>query len=619
MPLSYDLTKLDPAGFEHMVLALAVELLGPGATNFSPGPDGGRDTVFEGEPNYPSSRTRWSGTWYIQCKFHAPHLSKNPQTWLLDQIKNEIAEFIRPGTDRKWPDNWIIATNIDPSGKAKTGSFDKAHALIKKANPRMKFDIWGGAKILTLLKRYPKIAEQYAHFVTPGEVIAKLRENLADLYADVGKIADHVITSQFGEQIYTKLEQAGSSSDSRPGIHKLFVDLPYAAVDQDVAGDVADALLASASRNQRPSARASLNDLGARWNQHPQRARVLVLKGGPGQGKSTIGQYVAQVQRAAYILGNNTAVSSKNLEVAKEIEETAGMRRHWPVVPRIPLQLELKDFAQWFGERNSNDPKGVVTYISARISRSLEMTVLPGTLKRAIGSLRWLVIFDGLDEVPNDVKDEVGREVRHFLDDVVAELDADVVALCTSRPQGYSGQFDQLDGPLADLLPLEPETALNCCEPLIAMDRSAPEADQLMDILRSAIRSPGVRDLMTTPLQSHIMAVVVRDGGRPPERRWQLFSNFYQVMKKRELLKGFPNKEIRELLNEQDKLLKTLHAALGFLLHSRAERSGGAMTQLSRVEFRELVHHDLSPLKYPTVKLVARPQEKPCHEEVAVQ
>ncbi|WP_346779099.1 hypothetical protein [Burkholderia sp. Tr-20390] len=28
---------------------------------------------------------------------------------------------------------------------------------------------------------------------------------------------------------------------------------------------------------------------------------------------------------------------------------------------------------------------------------------------------------------------------------------------------------------------------------------------------------------------------------------------------------------------------------------------------------------DLSPLKYPTVKLVARPQEKPCHEEIAVQ
>ncbi|WP_221625085.1 hypothetical protein, partial [Burkholderia contaminans] len=25
---------------------------------------------------------------------------------------------------------------------------------------------------------------------------------------------------------------------------------------------------------------------------------------------------------------------------------------------------------------------------------------------------------------------------------------------------------------------------------------------------------------------------------------------------------------------------------------------------------------DLSPLKYPTVKLVARPQEKPCHEEI---
>ncbi|WP_175932679.1 hypothetical protein, partial [Burkholderia sp. BCC0801] len=38
--------------------------------------------------------------------------------------------------------------------------------------------------------------------------------------------------------------------------------------------------------------------------------------------------------------------------------------------------------------------------------------------------------------------------------------------------------------------------------------------------------------------------------------------------------------------------------------------------QLLRLVWR---NNDLSPPKYPTVKLVARPQENPCHEEVAVQ
>ncbi|MDG0022812.1 hypothetical protein [Trinickia sp. Y13] len=196
MAHSYDLTKLDPSAFEHLILALAIEVLGPGATNFCPGPDGGRDVVFEGEANYPSARERWSGTWYLQCKYHRPHLSKNSQAWLIEQIKAEIALFEEPGEDRQWPDNWIIATNIDPSGKAQTGAYDKARELVKKARPKMNFDIWGGSRLLTYLKRYPLVADQYSEFITPGDVLAKIRNILGDLYADVGNIVDHVVVSQ---------------------------------------------------------------------------------------------------------------------------------------------------------------------------------------------------------------------------------------------------------------------------------------------------------------------------------------------------------------------------------------------------------------------------------------
>ncbi|WEL43181.1 hypothetical protein P0D91_02120 [Pseudomonas sp. CBSPBW29] len=93
---------------------------------------------------------------------------------------------------------------------------------------------------------------------------------------------------------------------------------------------------------------------------------------------------------------------------------------------------------------------------------------------------------------------------------------------------------------------------------------------------------------MTTPLQSHIMAVVVRDGGRPPEKRWELFDNFYQIMKRRESLKNFPDVRISQLLRENSTLLKAIHARLGVMLHARAETSQGADTTLERSEFCEL-------------------------------
>src|SRR5262245_12159216 len=97
---SHDLTKLEPTTFEHMVNALALAVLGAGATGFGPGPDGGRDGYFEGEAPYPSETERWNGTWYIQSKFHKPHLSSDPQKWLIDKVRDELQEFTKPRTKR---------------------------------------------------------------------------------------------------------------------------------------------------------------------------------------------------------------------------------------------------------------------------------------------------------------------------------------------------------------------------------------------------------------------------------------------------------------------------------------------------------------------------------------
>jgi hypothetical protein len=94
---------------------------------------------------------------------------------------------------------------------------------------------------------------------------------------------------------------------------------------------------------------------------------------------------------------------------------------------------------------------------------------------------------------------------------------------------------------------------------------------------------------MKTPLQSHIMAIIVRDGGRPPERRWQLFTRFYEIILRREANRQLPDERLARILREEDQLVKSVHNRLGFDLHARAETSEGAQTQLSRGEFRDLV------------------------------
>lgn len=126
---SYDLSKLGPDAFENIrpyrkpsadeagsrpqarfpimsiVNFLALKTLGLGTTGFCPGADGGRDGYFEGEAPYPSETQHWKGKWYIQSKFHTPHLSVNSQKWLINQVKKEIEKFDNSNSDRIWPDN----------------------------------------------------------------------------------------------------------------------------------------------------------------------------------------------------------------------------------------------------------------------------------------------------------------------------------------------------------------------------------------------------------------------------------------------------------------------------------------------------------------------------------
>jgi hypothetical protein len=604
MPDSYDLTKLDENSFEHLANFLALRVLGAGHTGFGPGSDGGRDGLFEGEAPYPSDVNRWSGRWYIQCKYHRPHLSKDPQKWLLSKIEEEIELFQDHRGKRTWPDNWIFVTNIEPSGTPETGSFDRALDLVTKANKELgkRFHIWGGAKVIQLLVLHSEIADYYSHFLTPGHVLSTLYRQLSDVQADTRSIVRHFVVTQFNEQQFTKLEQAGSNIDTRPGIHRLFTDLPFRCRDSKIQGMSLQYLVRAAAQNHRAESRVSDLPRWLAWRKNPRRARVWFIKGGPGQGKSTLTQYLAQIQRAALLLGAEAPPATiQQLETAKEIQEAATNDGLWPLAPRIPVYVELKDFAKWFGERQPDGPRGILTFLADRLSARIQQPVHVGTLKRAFSEARWLFVFDGLDEVPSDVKDNVAGEITLFIDDQLIEIASDAFFVCTSRPQGYSGQFSNLESTETELAPLNTKQALTCAAPVLRIDRDELESAQNLETLREALQSPSIAEIMTTPLQAHIMAVVVRDGGRPPDRKWRLFTNFYQVIKKREANRNLPDKRISTLLRTGDKLIKALHNRLGYELHARAETSKGAQTSIDRAELLEIIQTTVSELQSTNV------------------
>jgi hypothetical protein len=436
----------------------------------------------------------------------------------------------------------------------------------------------------------PGVCSYYQHFLTPGHVLTALYEGLTDARAEISAIIRQLVVSNFEEQRFTRLEQAGSSNDNRPGIHRLFIDLPFISTPQGIVGMGASFLARTIAQNHNINDDIPDSPSWTKWKLSPSRARIWFVKGGPGQGKSTLSQYLCQIQRAALILNPGGPVVNHAIKiVVQEVRERAVQSQLWPLSPRIPVSVELKDFAQWLGRKSEDEACGILTYLAERIGNQLEQPVLTGTLKRAFGMGRWMFVFDGLDEVPSDVKERVADEVVNFIDDVLVGCNADAFHICTSRPQGYSGQFGRLDACGVELQSLSADQALACAQPVLQFDRTVEDFNTSVETLRAALQSPSIKEIMTTPLQAHIMAVVVRDGGKPPERKWQLFANFYQVIKKRETNRKLPDKNLSKLLLNGDKLLKAVHNRLGFELHKRAETSEGAQTSLKKAEFRKIV------------------------------
>tara|TARA_R110002073_G_scaffold336537_2_gene534852 strand:+ start:271 stop:4170 length:3900 start_codon:yes stop_codon:yes gene_type:complete len=586
----HELHNLGSHTFEHLVNTLALRVLGAGHTGFGPGSDGGRDGLFEGEAPYPSETDRWNGTWYIQSKFHAPHLSKDPQKWLLAQIKEELEAFSKPNSKRAWPDNWIIASNIDPSGVPRTGCFDKARDLVLAARPELveRFDIWGGQKIIDYLHLYSDVARQYGHFITPGHVLAAVIQDLQDKTAPIERVLRALVVKELVNCQHSKLEQAGAAFDARPGIAETFIDLPFHGRRHNVKGNVIQHLAQSASKSHAIDTSAPSTKDWKMWQQHPSRARVLFVRGGPGQGKSTICQFFCQVLRASHILDEASPfeVTRDQRIIAEAIKTRAQNDGVWQSTPRIPILINLQQYAQWLTK--ATEGRGLLTYLADQLSSQIEDIVTPALLRRALRKQSWFVGIDGLDEVPTDRKQAVAEHVLSFLDMDIVELGADVLVLCTSRPQGYSGEFNALDGPTLDLEHLSAKEALNCARPIVSFGRTIEETARSVEILEKAIRSSAIEELMSTPLQCHIMAVVVRDGGNPPDRKWKLYSKFYDTIHQRETNKTTSNTALGHLFRDNANLLRALHNKVGFYLHALAETSDGANTSLPRDVFEQL-------------------------------
>jgi hypothetical protein len=594
-----------PNSFEQFIRALALKVLGPGVTLFGNGPDGGREATFQGTLNFPFPPSDiWDGYGVIQAKFkETVEDTKKQQAWALNQLQSELNLWRTSAKRNPKPDYFIFCTNVHLTSTAKGGraACEKALEVYKHTSELKGYAIWDANQLRGYVDGYAEIRHRFSCFLTPGDLIAQFSKLLSRV-PDPEAILGAYLCSEILADEDARLSQAGDRSEDRIRLASVFLDLPSGLSPSSdppkeesnrplIKGSLHE-LLRAASHKLDALTLYEQKELAKRSGLDSERVYGrFVLIGGPGSGKSTIGQFLAQIHRAALLarrephrLEDKVRIVIEEIKACCEREQAT-----WPSTPRYPFRVELNAFAKALAA----DPTegGVFTlseYLRSRLTRDFKLT--HEDLRDWLKGFPWLLIFDGLDEVPSSSnRREVVAAIQNFLNEA-RDLEADLLIVSSSRPDGYAGEFDGDEVAQRYLLPLSKPRALACAQRLVTAKtvvKGDQRAIEAMATITTAIDNPLIAKLMRSPLQVTFMVTVVAASGKPSESRWQLFNDYYRTIYERELHKAVP--PFDQVLNERRQDIDALHHRVGFILQYRAEISGGTQAELSSEEFEQLV------------------------------
>jgi hypothetical protein len=594
----YDLSGLSTRSFEQLIQAIAAKVIGPGVVIFGDGPDGGREATFEGSVPYPDKDNGWQGYGIVQAKFRQrPQGPKKDGEWALKQLRSELEKFVDPERNLRKPEYYIFATNVVLTPVHAKGSKDKVYALIeefKEQLPLKDYDVWDYDKICAFLDGYEDIRRGYAAWITPGDVLAQVIEWLEPRQPDFEQIVTNFLQKELVADQYANLEQAGHATEDRIPLARVFVDLPTfderrldppdeeSAPEDLPPGFIVKVLDIAAERLDPESLSCHAGyQSTAQEASRPEPGR-FVLIGGPGQGKTTVGQFICQLFRAAILKKRPQHLFAPEVRQALNLIEdqccSAGIQL--PPAPRFPIRIALSDFAAKLASREANHINSLLSYIVDRIQKRTGGEVSVDDFRQWLGGYPWIIILDGLDEVPaSSNRDEVLAAVRDFWIDATG-CNADVLVVATTRPQGYNEDYSPDLYQHKWLAPLSTARAMHYGRRLaeVRYGHDPDRCQKVITRLQRASKHGATARLMRSPLQVTIMTTLVDRGGRPPQERWNLFKEYYNVIYQREMERDIPAAAV---LREYKPDIDAIHSRVGLLLQVESDRSGQTDARLS--------------------------------------
>lgn len=595
--MEYDLLRMGSTLFEDMSVALCSAEFGPGGTTFGVGADGGREWTYEGNLPMPEntllangsvwSGGNWNGYTVVQVK-HKSFFENNKADleWLLTTISKEVKNWLETKSGRaNKPKNLLFITNVRLTPVPNTGGVDRIKKAMQQHALALKLDgwaVWSAVHVSRLLDNHRDIRKTYLAQITVGDVLSAVLE----YYEGRNEESTSVITAFVAKELYAhrhvRLTRAGSTSErERESLAEIGIDLP--AVDRNATSKVA-------VREGKQFVADSIIQ-AANSPSSPNRAGFMtVLIGGPGQGKSTIGQLLCQSYRAALLVDSRDNLSTADSSVLDEtLAHLNAIGLPLPSMRRWPIYIRLTHYSEKLTEQGD-------TSIQAQIAEQINSrgggAVTKGDINVWLSQWPWLVVLDGLDEVPDShTRVRILQKVNEFVSDA-ANKKADIAILATTRPQGYQQDLAPHRPKELELIELNPEEALSYGKKLVYSRNTGDlaRASELLARLESASQENSTAKLMGTPLQVSIMASLLEDRVRVPSTRYKLFDEFYETVYRRESSK---EGKLGEVVEGYKAEIDSLHDGAGIRLHVESEHSGMADVHLSKADLRKIAYEHL--------------------------
>ncbi len=567
MPASgqkYLYERLTPNDFQLLVNAVMPHAF-PGYRPLPLGQsDGGRDGIVEADGN----------TLVVQVKWSSTGQRKDAVSWLASVVRGEEANLRRLASEGVR--RYVLVTNVQGTGKPGSGTFDQLDVKFEQYEKEYGFEsmtcIWREGLDGFLDSTPDEVKWAYADVLAGWDLVRYLITEHFGTSRDQGlrDLVRNVAATQWADDELVKFSQVDVD---REHVADLFID---------ITGERLRKVAAPAAWGVDPEFTSAENHVGgAAAYLLATNAAATLVRGAPGQGKSTLSQYVSQAHRAAFVPA-----------------ELRSGQLPSPTRPRFPLRADLSEYARWRQgfdafDRAVTDAPGSALPNPATAQgrkRPRPKPAAQATLECFLGELMTyasggspvdadgvqelfrrlpsVVVLDGLDEVGSPrmrekVVDAIDRFTRRS-----RTYPVPVQVVVTTRPSN-----NELPEPAADLFEIislneltEAQRAEYLRKWCAVRDIRGRDGRELRSSFKAKSEEPYIAELAGNPMQLTILLELIHErGAATPTQRTDLYDHYVDLLLAREANKH------PESVKKHREQLKEIMPFVGWYLQSRSE------------------------------------------------